>query len=89
MTAWLTENLKPGDLHALIDVASGLRPNGLTQDQTHRLAERGMVRCCGNGTFQATTKGRLALLLRKWTRGRSKNVRLHPRRRQYRQGAVG
>ena len=72
MTAWLAKNLKPGDLYALIDVASGLRPNGLTQDQAHRLAGRGMVRCCRNGTFLATMKGRLALLLRKWTRGRSK-----------------
>jgi hypothetical protein len=31
--AWIAKDLKRGDLHALIDVASGLRPDGLTPDQ--------------------------------------------------------
>jgi hypothetical protein len=72
VTVWLTKGLKPGDLHSLIDVASGLRPNGLSRDQAHRLAGRGMVRVRESGTFRATTKGKLALLIRKWTHGRSK-----------------
>jgi hypothetical protein len=72
LTAWLAKGLNPGDLHSLIDVASGLRPNGLSRDQAHRLAGRGMVRVCENGTFRATRKGSLALRLKKWTRRRSK-----------------
>ncbi len=62
--AWLTKDLRRGDLYALIDVASGLRPDGLTRDQARRLAARGMVRPYGNGHFRATVKGRLALRLR-------------------------
>jgi len=62
--AWLTRDLKRGDLYALVDVASGLRPDGLTHDQAHRLQARGMVRRYGAGQFRATLKGRLALRLR-------------------------
>jgi len=32
LTAWLAKGLNPGDLHSLIDVASGLRPNGLSRE---------------------------------------------------------
>jgi hypothetical protein len=42
--AWIAKDLKRGDLHALIDVASGLRPDGLTPDQASRLQARGMAR---------------------------------------------
>ena len=62
--AWLTKDLRRGDLYALIDVASGLRPDGLTPDQAHRLQARGMARPYGNGQFRATLKGRLALRIR-------------------------
>ena len=62
--SWITKNLKRGDLHCLVDVASGLRPDGLTRDQARRLEARGMVRSFDNGTFRVTLKGRLALRLR-------------------------
>ncbi len=62
--AWLTKDLRRGDLHALIDVASGLRPDGLTPGQARRLEARGLVRAYGKGHFRATVKGRLALRLR-------------------------
>jgi hypothetical protein len=62
--AWITRDLKPGDLYSLIEVASGLRPDGLTDSQARRLAARGMVRRYGNGTYGATIKGRIALLVR-------------------------
>ncbi len=62
--AWLAKDLRRGDLYALIDVASGLRPDGLTRDQARRLEARGMVRAYGKGYFRATLKGRLALRLR-------------------------
>jgi hypothetical protein len=68
---WLTKDLKRGDLYSLIDVASGLRPDGLTDDQAARLLARGMVRIYGTGTFRATIKGRLALRIRQTTRSRS------------------
>ena len=68
--AWVTKGLKRGDLHSLLDVASGLRPNGLTPGQATRLQARGMVRAYGNGTFRATIKGRLALRIRQAARGR-------------------
>lgn len=66
--AWIAKDLKRGDLYALIDVASGLRPDGLTRDQARRLEARGMVRGCGNGTYRATIKGRLALRIRRTIR---------------------
>jgi hypothetical protein len=62
--AWITKDLKRGDLYALIDVASGLRPDGLRRDQASRLQARGMVRAYGNGHYCATIKGKLALRLR-------------------------
>ncbi len=66
--AWIAKDLKRGDLYALIDVASGLRPNGLSPDQARRLQARGMVRAYGNGNFRATVKGRLALRIRQAVR---------------------
>jgi hypothetical protein len=62
--SWISKDLKRGDLHSLIDVASGLRPDGLRRDQARRLAARGMVRSYGNGTYRATIKGRFAPRLR-------------------------
>ncbi len=61
---WISRGLKRGDLYSLIEVASGVRPDGLTPDQAHRLEVRGMVRPYGTGRFRATLRGRLALLLR-------------------------
>jgi hypothetical protein len=66
--AWITKDLKHGDLYSLIEVASGLRPNGLTRDQARRLEARGMVHLYGNGNFRATIKGRLALRIRQAVR---------------------
>jgi hypothetical protein len=66
--AWITKDLKRGDLYALIEVASGLRPNGLTRDQAHRLIARGMAHAFGNGNYRATVKGRLALRIRQMIR---------------------
>jgi len=71
--AWATKGLKRGDLHALKDVASGLRPDGLTRDQAGRLQSRGMVRVESNGHFRATVKGRLALQIRQATRHREQH----------------
>lgn len=65
---WIARDLKRGDLYALIDVASGLRPDGLTPDQARRLAARGMAREYGSGCFRATFKGRLALRVRRSVR---------------------
>jgi len=65
---WISRDLKSGDLYSLIDVASGLRPDGLTADQARRLQARGMVRPYGKGRFRATLKGRLALLIRQAVR---------------------
>jgi hypothetical protein len=62
--AWIAKDLKRGDLHALIEVASGVRPDGLSREQARRLAARGMVRGYGNGNYRATIKGRLALRVR-------------------------
>lgn len=70
---WLTRDLRPGDLYSLVDVASGLRPDGLTRDQADRLIARGVVRAYG-ANFRATMKGRLALLIRRMVRQRSKIV---------------
>ncbi len=70
---WIARELKRGDLHSLVDVASGLRPDGLRRDQANRLMARGMVRSDG-GTFRATMKGRLALFIRRRVRDRSDNV---------------
>lgn len=67
--SWLTEGLRRGDLYSLCDVASGLRPDGLTREQARRLQARGMVRSFDNGTFRATIKGRLALQIRQIVRG--------------------
>ncbi len=67
---WITRELKRGDLYSLVDVASGLRPDGLRRDQANRLIARGLVRSNG-GTFRVTMKGRLALLLKKRLRDRS------------------
>lgn len=66
--AWISRGLERGDLYALIDVASGLRPNGLTRAQAQRLQARGMVRPYGKENFRATLKGRLALHLRRSVR---------------------
>ena len=35
---WITRDLRRGDLYALVEVASGVRPDGLTRDQAKRLA---------------------------------------------------
>ena len=61
---WIAKDLKRGDLYSLIDVASGLRPDGLSHGQARRLLARGMVRSYGNGNFRATLKGRVALYIR-------------------------
>jgi hypothetical protein len=66
--AWISRDLKRGDLYALIEVASGVRPNGLSRDQAHRLEARGMARPYGNGNYRATLKGRLALRIREAVR---------------------
>ncbi|MDR3420962.1 MAG: hypothetical protein P4L80_06935, partial [Xanthobacteraceae bacterium] len=71
--AFITRDLSRGDLYSLVDVASGLRPDGLNRDQADRLMARGMVRAY-SGNFRATMKGRLALLLRQKVRQRSKIV---------------
>jgi hypothetical protein len=65
---WIRRDLKRGDLYALIEVASGVRPNGLNPDQARRLQARGMVHGFGNGNYRATLKGRLALLIRETVR---------------------
>ena len=70
LNTWLTQGLRRGDLYSLCDVASGLRPDGLTRDQARRLRARGMVRVFDNGTFRATLKGRMALRMRQIIRGR-------------------
>jgi len=62
---WISRGLNRGDLYSLIEVASGLRPDGLTPAQARRLEARGMVRRHGNGQFRATFKGRLALRIRR------------------------
>ena len=62
--AWISRDLKRGDLYSLIEVASGLRPDGLSRGQARRLEARGMVRGYGNGNYRATIKGRLALRVR-------------------------
>ena len=63
--AWITKGLERGDLYSLTDVASGLRPDGLTPGQARRLQARGMVRGCGKSSFRATMKGKLALRIRR------------------------
>jgi hypothetical protein len=73
-SGWTSDGLHSGDLYALIDVASGLRPNGLTDDQALRLNMRGFVREMDNGQFRATLKGRLALRLRRSARRRAARV---------------
>ncbi len=65
---WISKDLKRGDLYALIEVASGTRPNGLSHDQARRLEGRGMVCGYGNGNYRATLKGRLALRIRQAVR---------------------
>jgi hypothetical protein len=70
---WITRELRRGDLYSLVDVASGLRPDGLRRDQANRLMARGMVRSCG-GNFRVTMKGRLALLIRQRVRHRSDSI---------------
>ena len=62
--AWLAKGLKRGDLYSLVDVASGLRPDGLTPAQAQRLLARGMVRNLAEGSYRATIRGRMALRLR-------------------------
>jgi hypothetical protein len=66
--SWVTKDLKPGDLYALIEVASGVRPDGLTPTQARRLQARGMASPHGNGNYRATLKGRLALRVRQAVR---------------------
>ncbi len=34
---WISRDLSRGDLYSLVDVASGLRPDGLSRDQANRL----------------------------------------------------
>jgi hypothetical protein len=70
--AWMGRGLKRGDLYSLVDVATGLRPDGLTHDQARRLMARGLVRN-RDGNFRATLKGRLALRVRQTLRQRSGN----------------
>lgn len=65
---WISRGLKRGDLYSVIEVASGVRPDGLTPDQARRLEARGMVRRLGNGRYRATLKGRLALYIRESVR---------------------
>lgn len=72
--AWATKGLRRGDLYCLVDVVSGLRPDGLTRDQATRLQARGMARPYGNGNFRATIKGRLALYIRRVARERSGKI---------------
>ena len=67
LNTWLAKGLKRGDLHSLRDVASGLRPDGLTEGQAHRLGARGMVRDLPNGHFRVTARGKLALLIRRFS----------------------
>ena len=62
--SWISRGLRHGDLYSLRDVASGLRPDGLTPDQADRLGDRGFVRMNGKGLFRLTLKGRLALRIR-------------------------
>jgi hypothetical protein len=62
--SWISRGLRHGDLYSLRDVASGLRPDGLTPDQADRLGDRGFVRMNGKGLFRVTLKGRLALRIR-------------------------
>ena len=69
--AWIAKGLKRGDLHSLIDVATGLRPDGLTQSQFERLHDRGLVRPLGLGHYRATLKGKLVLLIRRLMRSSS------------------
>jgi hypothetical protein len=71
--AWIARDLKPGDLYSLIEVASGVRPDGLNEGQARRLAARGMVRRYGNGTYRATIKGRIALLVRQAIRQKAQS----------------
>jgi len=73
--AWIARGLQRGDLYSLVEVASGVRPDGLSRDQAQRLMARGMVRTNG-GAFRATMKGRLALLIRQMVRQRSGGVTL-------------
>jgi hypothetical protein len=63
--SWISRGLRHGDLHSLIDVASGLRPDGLTRDEADRLLARGFVSAYGKGLFRATLRGKLALWLRR------------------------
>ena len=53
---WISKDLKRGDLYALIEVASGARPNGLSHDQAHRLEARGMVRAYGTAIIAPRSK---------------------------------
>jgi hypothetical protein len=69
--SWISRDLRHGDLYSLRDVASGLRPDGLSPDQADRLGARGFVRMNEKGLFKATFKGRLALWIRH---------RLHPKK---------
>jgi hypothetical protein len=72
---WIDRELKRGDLRSLVDVASGLRPDGLRPDQANRLMARGMVRVRSyGGHFRVTMKGRLALRIRQRVRRRSDSI---------------
>ena len=79
LSSWTSDGLQRGDLFSLIDVASGFRPNGLSDDQAYRLRLRGFVRDLDNGHFHVTLKGRLALRLRRTARRRPQRAgtRLH------------
>ena len=74
LSSWTNDGLQRGDLYSLIDVASGVRPNGLSDDQACRLRTRGFVRDLDSGHFQATLKGRLALRLRRTARKRAQRT---------------
>jgi len=53
-SSWTGDGLQRGDLFSLIDVSSGVRPNGLSDDQAYRLRLRGFVRDLDNGHFHVT-----------------------------------
>jgi hypothetical protein len=62
--SWISRGLQHGDLYLLRDVASGLRPDGLTSDQADCLGARGFVRTYRKGQFRVPLKGKLALWIR-------------------------
>jgi hypothetical protein len=79
-SGWANAQLKSGDLYSLTEVASGIRPNGLTEEQGDRLRRRGFVSYLGRGRYRATLKGRLALRLRRTSRKRVAQADVGPQR---------